>query len=410
MQSKYIFIVLVLLLGVFSCQVNKGKGSYSPSEQYVIMLSMDGFRWDYAARNPTPWLDYLARHGVMADYIKPVFPSKTFPNHYSMATGLYPDNHGIVDNNFTCPRLGPYRISDRNAVENGSFYHGEPIWVTAEKQNVIAASYFWVGSEAPVKGMHPTYWKRYDGNVPFSDRIDTVISWLQRPVEQRPRLITFYFQEPDVLGHSAGPESQEVDRLVVHLDSLVGSLITKLRQLPIYDRVNLIVTSDHGMSETSPERYVNLSEFTPREWYVRTHGGNPMLHVTPREGMIDSVVSILSKVDNISVWKKQDVPARLNFGNNERIEQLVILADSTWSIGWGKPRADFYTGGAHGWDNAKKDMHAIFYAMGPAFKQNHRHPAIEVVDLYPLIARIMGLVPAPVDGKLERVEGMLVGE
>lgn len=401
------YLLLVLVFFFTSCHSFK-TGRIDPSEQYVVMLSMDGFRWDYASRVETPNLDYIARNGVIAEYSKPAFPSKTFPNHYSMATGLYPDNHGIVDNNFTCPDLGlTYRLGDREAVENSDFYGGEPIWVTAEKQGVITSSFFWVGSEAPVQGIQPTYWKRYDGRVPFTGRIDTVLTWLQLPIEKRPRLITFYFQEPDSQGHRTGPNSPEIDELVVELDSLVGLLINGLKQLEHYPNINLIVTSDHGMTEVSPDRYVDISQYTPRDWYETSHGGNPLLHVNPKPGMLDSAYAILNRVENISVWKKHDVPSRLNYGTNPRIGELVILADSTWSLGWGKPRNTYYTGGAHGWDNAKKDMHTIFYAMGPAFKQNHKHPSIEVVDLYPLIARIMGLKPAEVDGKIERVEEML---
>lgn len=404
-MNRVFFIALLTIGFLFSsCETDR---KIPAEEQYVVMLSMDGFRWDYASRVETPWLDYIASHGANAEYVKPAFPTKTFPNHYSMATGLYPDNHGIVDNNFTCPEHGTYRLGDRESVENGVFYNGEPIWVTAENQNVTTASFFWVGSEAPVKGVQPTYWKRYDSSVAFASRIDTVINWLQLEEEKRPRLITFYFQEPDGTGHRFGPGSQEIDALVMELDSLVGVFISRIQELPFYDNINFIVTSDHGMTEVSPDRYVNIGAYTPRDWYERTHGGNPMMHVTPKEGMMDSIWNILQTVENVSVWKKEDVPARLNYGTNPRIGDIVILADSTWSIGWGKPRASYYTGGAHGWDNTKKDMHTIFYAMGPSFKEGHKHTSIEVVDLYPLIAKIMGLEPAEVDGKLERVEGML---
>jgi predicted AlkP superfamily pyrophosphatase or phosphodiesterase len=406
MLRKVQFLFIFSALFFASCGI-LGTKTIPASQQYVVMLSMDGFRWDYASRVETPWLDFIATNGVNAEYSKPAFPTKTFPNHYSMATGLYPNNHGIVDNNFTCPVNGTFRLGDRIAVENGNFFLGEPIWVTAEKQDVTTASYFWVGSEAPVQGIQPTYWKPYDGRVPFTDRMDTVIAWLRLEEQYRPRLITFYFQEPDSQGHATGPESPEIDKLVMELDSLIGVFITDLKTLPFYDKINLIVTSDHGMTQVSPDRYVDIASYTPRDWYERSHGGNPMLHVTPKEGMMDSVMAILKNVDNISVWKKEDLPARLNYGSSDRIEQVIILADSTWSLGWGKPRASYYTGGAHGWDNAKKDMHTIFYAMGPAFRKGHKHPAIEVVDLYPLIARIMGLSPARVDGKMERVAGML---
>jgi predicted AlkP superfamily pyrophosphatase or phosphodiesterase len=406
-MRKVTFLVLITGILFLSCSGQRLKSSKS-DDVYVVMLSMDGFRWDYADRVETPNLDYIALNGVQAEYIKPAFPSKTFPNHYTMATGLYPDNHGIVDNNFYCPDLDlTYRLGDREMVENGAFYGGEPIWVTAEKQGITAASFFWVGSEAPVQGIQPTYWKSYDGRVPFENRIDTVIYWLQLPHEKRPHLITFYFQEPDSQGHATGPDSEEIDQLVMRLDSLVGVLVYKLKQLPHYNRINLIVTSDHGMTEVTPERYVDIASYTPRNWYTRTHGGNPMLHVTPLPEKADTIYSILKTVDNINVWRKDEIPERLNYGKNPRIGELVILADSTWSVGWGSPSGTYYTGGAHGWDNAKKDMHAIFYAIGPAFKNGHRHPAIEVVDLYPLIAKIMGLKPAAVDGKLKRVNDML---
>ncbi len=381
---------------------------HQSGEQYVLMLSMDGFRWDYADRVATPNLDKIAAMGVKADYVKPAFPSKTFPNHYSMATGLYPDNHGIVNNNFYCPDLDlTYRLGDRVSVENGKFYGGEPIWVTAENQGMIAASYFWVGSEAPVRGVQPTYWKRYQQSDPFEDRIDTVIYWLNLPIEQRPRLICLYFHEPDGIGHQKGPDSPEVNQAVARLDSLVGVLISKLQALPFGENINIIVTSDHGMTEVSTKKYVNLSDHVQRGWFVRTHGGNPLYSLQPKPEMADSVYRILSKVDNIHVWKTSDIPERLNYGKNPRTLDMVVLADSTWSVGWGPATARYYSGGAHGWDNAQKDMHTIFYARGPAFKTNHSHPFIEVVDLYPLIARILKLVPAQTDGRIERTLHML---
>lgn len=378
------------------------------NEPYLIMLSMDGWRWDYAGRVPTPNLDRIAANGVQAEYLKPAFPSKTFPNHYSMATGLYPDNHGIVNNNFYCPELDMvYRLGDRKSVENAIFYGGEPIWVTAEKQGLITASYFWVGSEAPVRGVQPTYWKRYSNNEPFEARIDTVIAWLNLPVEKRPRLITFYFDQPDSHGHNFGPDSPEIDAMVIHLDSLVGVLLYKLSKLPIAQQINLIVTSDHGMTPISTERYIDLSRHVKREWFERTHGGNPLFLLQPVESKKEEVYKILKNVPNLSVWRRGEAPERLNYGRNPRTLDLIVLADSTWSVGWGAPRGNFFTGGNHGWDNAKKDMHTIFYAIGPAFKQNHRHPPFEVVDLYPLIAHILKLKPATVDGKLERTIGML---
>lgn len=401
-------VLTIITLALLTLTLSSCQSKHQQEETYVVMLSMDGFRWDYASRVPTPNLDYIARNGVSTEYVKPAFPSNTFPNHYTMATGLYPDNHGIVNNNFYCPELDmTFRMRDRESVENGIFYGGEPIWVTAEKQEITAASYFWVGSEAPIKGIQPSYWKEYNTSDPFADRIDTVAYWLQLPEEKRPRLITFYFNEPDGQGHRTGPDSPEIDELVMELDSLVGVLLDKIRTLPIADKVNIIVTSDHGMTERSTDRYINLAQYVERDWLEIVFGGNPVMMWRPVEGMTDSIYNILKDVDHLYVWKTGELPERLNFGHNPRTLDLVVLADSTWNLGWGEPAEAFYTGGGHGWDNLKKDMHTIFYAIGPAFKENHVHEPFELIDLYPLIAEILGLEPAPVDGKLERVRNML---
>ena len=409
-KSKVPNVVLILLAVVVLFVNSQCKpGINRPHDDvYVIMLSMDGFRWDYADRVPTPNLDFIAANGVKAEYVIPAFPSNTFPNHYTMATGLYPDNHGIVMNNFYCPELDrTYRMRDREAVEDGAFYGGEPVWVTAEKQGITSASYFWVGSEAPIQGIQPTYWKIYNNTDPFIARIDTVAYWLQLPEEERPQLITFYFNEPDSQGHRSGPESTEIDELVMELDGLVGYLLETISALPIADKINLIIASDHGMTERSTERYIDLSEFIDRDWLRWVFGGNPTMLWGAREGMIDTIYNSLKDVEHMHIWKTGELPERLNYGNNPRTLDLVVMADSTWNIGWGEPQERFYSGGGHGWDNQKKDMHTIFYAIGPAFQTNYTQPPFELVDLYPLITNIMNLQPAEVDGKLERVKGML---
>lgn len=401
-----LFTVILAVVLFTSCTSRTITGK--SADTYVIMLSIDGFRWDYAERVETPGLDYIALNGVRAKHLEPVFPTKTFPNHYSIATGLYPDNHGIVDNNFYCPELdATYRLGDMSSIINADFYGGEPIWVTAEKQDITTASYFWVGSEAPIKGIRPTYWKSYDVTVPFEDRIDKVISWLELPSDKRPQLITLYFNEPDRSGHNYGPEHPAIDSIVKYLDSLVGDLINRLNKFPSQYNINLIVTSDHGMTEITPERYVDMTGYVDRNWFERTHGGNPLLNLQPKEEYTDTIYNILKTVENISVWKRDEIPARFNYGNNPRVMDMIVLADSTWSVGWGKPTGSYYTGGSHGWDHEMKDMQTIFYAIGPAFKENYIHPPFSVIDLYPLIAHILNLEMAEVDGKLEKTKDML---
>ncbi|MFP4064566.1 MAG: ectonucleotide pyrophosphatase/phosphodiesterase, partial [Bacteroidales bacterium] len=342
---KYLIVVLgsVIVLNFSNCTPSQNSEDH---DTYVVMLSMDGFRWDYADRVHTPNLDRIAENGVKAEYVMPAFPSNTFPNHYTMATGLYPDNHGLVNNNFYCEELDMvYSMRDREAVENGAFYGGEPIWVTAEKQGMTSASYFWVGSEAPIQGVQPTYWKEYNTDDPFAARIDTVVSWLQLPVEQRPQLITFYFNEPDGRAHQTGPDSPEIDALVEELDSLAGVMLDKFAALPIADKLNLIVTSDHGMTEVTMEKYVDLEQYVDRDWLDIAFRSTPMMMWQPKEGMTDSIYNILKEVDHLSVWKTGELPERLNFGHNPRTLDMIVLADSAWSLGWGEPSEYFNTGG-----------------------------------------------------------------
>lgn len=398
-QLLYLILAIVLLS---SC-----KRSEKENNQYVVMLSIDGFRWDYADKVPTPNLDKIAKMGVKAESLKASFPTKTFPNHYSMATGLYPDNHGIVLNSFYDPELNRYySVMDREAVEDGKFYGGEPIWVTAEKQGITSASYFWVGSEADVQEIHPTYWKKYDHDFPFEQRIDSVIAWLQLPENIRPHLILWYMHEPDKSGHMYGPDSKEMDSVIIYLDSLVGVFIEKLQDIPYANEVNVIVTSDHGMGNISNERKVVIEENLNMDWVDIIQGYNPNFVIRANEGYIDSIYLTLKKVPHITTWKSGEVPEKFHYGTNPRTLDIVVVADSSWSVVFNNERP--VGNGTHGFDNNNKDMHAIFYAYGPAFKENYVSPSFENVDIYPLITHILGLEPAEVDGSLENVKQLII--
>jgi predicted AlkP superfamily pyrophosphatase or phosphodiesterase len=378
----------------------------STMQPYVVMLSMDGFRWDYPDLCETPNLDRIAASGVKARSLQPSFPSKTFANHYTMATGLYPDHHGIVDNSFYDPETGKsYSIGNRKAVEDASFYGGEPIWVTAEKQGIISASFYWVGSEAPIEGIQPTYWKVYDDNVPFENRIDTVIYWLNLAEEKRPHLITFYFDEPDGTGHHAGPGSDEICNVVTYLDSLVGVFLDKIEDLPISGSINIIITSDHGMGATSPDRCIHMQDYINSEWFEKMDGYSPNFTFKARDEYADTAWKSLSNIPHISAWKHGAVPDSLHYGTNPRTLDFIIVADSAWQFTMTDriPRSQ----GAHGYNPYNADMHAIFYARGPAFKSGYKHQSFENINIYPLICRILNLDPAPVDGKIENVSEML---
>jgi len=408
-RSVYgILMVLFLILFLHSCQTNNN--NEKQDLPYVVMLSLDGFRWDYPDMADTPYLDSIAEQGVKAACLVPCFPTKTFPNHYSIATGLYPDNHGIVNNSFYDRDMDAYySIGNVSAVTNGDFYDGEPIWVTAEQQNVTTASFFWVGSEAPIMGIRPTYWKEYDHNVPFEYRIDTVIAWLNLPAKKRPHLILWYMDEPDSQGHASGPESIEVKNTVEYLDGLVGEFMAKVSTLPHADKINIIITSDHGMGEVSSDRTVAITDHINQDWFDLIQGSNPVYCFMVKQEYAETALNALDAIDHVSAWNHDEIPERLHYGTNRRVLDIVAVADSSWSLRWNPPSSQ-YTGGTHGYDNANKDMHAIFYAIGPAFKSGYIHPGFDNIDIYSLITEILGLIPADVDGTLEHVQSLLKAE
>ncbi len=380
----------------------------SDADEYVLLISMDGFRYDYLDKANTPNFDKLVNTGVSAKALIPVFTSKTFPNHYSIATGMYAENHGLIANTFFANDLNKqYSIRDRNAVENGAFYGGEPIWVTAESQNVISASYFWVGSEAVIKGQQPTYWKKYNQKVSFESRIDSVISWYSKPVQSRPRLILLYFHEPDWTGHEYGPNSNETISQIENMDNVFGNLITKISKLSIYNNLNIIIVSDHGMTEVNPHSTIDLSLVTDLS-NMRVNGSGPTVFISSEsKKQLKQTYKQLKNIDNADVYWKQNIPKRFHYRNHVRIPDLLVLANEGWSLmplghGSSTPK------GSHGYDNQLDNMKAIFMAKGPSFKKGYRRDEFENIHIYPLITHILGIKSYPnIDGDLEQVKDLL---
>ncbi len=396
-----LFIAITyLVLFISSCQSQ----TKSKPDTYVVMLSLDAFRWDYPTIANTPNLNLIAKNGVTAEALMPCYPSKTFPNHYSMATGLYPDNHGIVCNSFLDSTLGYYAIKNRKAVENPDFYGGEPIWLTAEKQGLNVATYFWVGSEVPIGGAYPTFWKPYDSKTSFESKIDTVIHWLSLPEEERPRLIMWYSPEPDGTAHRHGSTGKETLAVVEQLDSLLGVFLEKMSQLPYANKINFMVVSDHGMADISPERYINLNEYIDRNWFSLITGGNPVYSLKPKEEYREKAIAALKLIPNLKVWERHEIPERYHYGSNHRIQDVLIEAEIGYSVGLSND-SSWYTGGAHGYDNQNPDMYGIFFAQGPAFKKNYKHKAFINTNLYTIVAHILDLEPAETDGDWNEVKG-----
>ena len=411
-MKKTIILILIglgLIVFVQDLLMNKKRSESLEPRPYVVMLSLDGFRWDYQEKTTTPTLDYITKHGVKADGLQPAFPSKTFPNHYTIATGLYPGNHGLISNSFYAPDLQQYySIGDRTKVENGKFYGGEPIWVTAEAQQVKTGSYFWVGSEAKIKGYRPTYWKRYDHKFPYLQRVDSVISWLNKPYAERPKLITWYLDKADGIGHRYGPDSKKLCNTVTMLDSVIGYFLDEVNKLDIKDSVNFIVVSDHGMHAIDSNKVVYLSQYIKPQWVNTLIGGNPFVLLYPEKNFKDSILNNLSSVSGISAWAKEDIPERYHLKQNKRVPQIVIVANEGWSV-QSDPSHKVYTGGTHGYDNTISDMNGIFYAIGPNFKQDYKAGQLYNTDIYNLIAKILDIKPAPNDGDSERIFHVLKG-
>jgi len=406
MRNSAILFLLLLFVGVASCSDSKMAKDSTPSKKYVVMLSLDGFRWDYQDIYNTPVLDSITKAGVRAVSMQPVFPSKTFVNHYSIATGLYADHHGIVLNNFYANDLKKdYNKKDKSTVGEGAFYGGEPIWVTARKQDVKSATLFWVGSEADVMGIRPDYWFKYNQEMPFEARIDTVINWLKLPFAKRPHLIMWYYHEPDYVSHHYGPVSDETKQVVEQIDSWLGDFFREARKLPIYDSIDFIIVSDHGMAALSSDRQVVLDDYIDTADLVRFDGWNPNYNLQVEADRKMELWKVLSSIPHVQVWKHGELPERLHYGNNARVYDFVLVAEPGWSVYWSWQHKNGK--GAHGYDNDFKDMQAIFYAMGADFKKGYSQPPFPNVDVYPLVTKLLNLKPAMNDGNLGDVSGML---
>ncbi|GAB4327437.1 MAG: ectonucleotide pyrophosphatase/phosphodiesterase [Bacteroidales bacterium] len=390
-------LFLSLLLVIISALKSFGQ----PKEpNTVIMLSMDGFRWDYPEKAHTPVLDSLEKAGVRAEALIPSFPTKTFPNHYTIVTGLYPDHHGIVLNSFYNPVLGrEYSISDRSAVTDGRFYRGEPVWVTAGRQGLKTASCFWVGSEAEINGYRPDYWLTYDHDMPYADRIDTVMAWLRLPGSLRPSLILWYLDQPDHDGHVYGPDAPETIHTVEYLDSLLGSFFSRLKRFSSNHPVDVIITSDHGMGEIREGQTIVLDDYLKPSWIAKLRGSNPNFLIESAPGCTDSILSVLRNVPGLLSWASEEVPAELHYGTDPSTLDIVLVAKEGWAL---VPHHNSRAGrGTHGYIPSDTDMHAIFYAAGPSFKSGVRIAAFPNIDIYPLLCRLLALKPAPVDGDIK---------
>lgn len=365
------------------------------------MVSFDGMRFDFLDRVLTPAFDRVAATGIRAAGLIPSYPTKTFPNHYTIATGMYPGNHGIVDNAFYDPLFdATYALGDREAVEDGRWYGGEPIWETAERQGLTAASFFWVGSEA--EGLRPTYWKLYDADVPNAARVDTVLAWLDLPADRRPRIITLYFSDVDAMAHRYGPDAPQVDAAVAAMDTLLDRLLDGLEHVAVGQHVNLVLVSDHGMAPVPAENVLYLDDYADLSGVrVIDNATQALLYFDGDESHRWAVYDALrDRVPHATVHLREELPARWHYSDSRRVGEIVVAAEPGWMVAAGPSSRPWRGGGMHGWDPALRRMHGIFIAAGPGVRPAGSVPAFENIHIHPFLAALLGIDAAPgIDGR-----------
>jgi len=404
-------LALCLLIGCTS-QPSPSSAPSRPGAPRVILISFDGFRWDYIDRPAAVHLRELAARGVRAERMIPVFPSKTFPNHYSIVTGLTAEHHGIVANAIRDPQLGLFTLRDTLAQMESRWWGGEPIWVTAEKQGQRAAVVGWPGSEAAIAGVRPTWWSRYWHEQPHAEKVQKLLDWLSLPADSAPRLMIAYFHDVDGAGHSFGPSAPQVDSAIAMVDSALGAVMAGIEARGLEDQVSIIVVSDHGMTPVSPERavvlddYISLDDVDVVDW-------TPVAAIAPKPGAMERVYARLKDAHpQMAVYRRSEVPARYHFSANPRITEIVAVAADGWTI---TSRAqvnrwrenNWRGGGNHGFDPATQNMGATFVAAGPGIARGRVVPAFRNVHVYSLMAHLLRLTPAQTDGSLDSISSVV---
>lgn len=379
------------------------------AKHYVVLVSLDGFRYDYAAKYGAKNLLAMAARGATApDGMIPSYPSVTFPNHFSIVTGLYPDHHGIVANAFYDPaRKETYSLSNPKATGDGSWYSGTPLWVLAEQQGMRAACFYWPSSDAEIQGKRPSYFMApYDDKFPDEKRVDQVLTWLQLPPDKRPHFVTLYYEITDDTGHQYGPDSPETADAVRHIDEMIGKLSAGIAALGL--PVDLIVIADHGM-ETLQGDWVVLDKWADLSQFETV---GPRLYPKSEADAEKAYHSLLGASDKFKVYRRAQVPAYLHYNSNPREGDPVVVPTGPYSIVAHDPNSkggnSFPSRGGHGYDPRQMpSMKAIFVAAGPDIRPGATVPSFENVNLYPMMASILGLHTGPIDGNLRVLHGIL---
>ncbi|MGX9463158.1 alkaline phosphatase family protein [Shewanella sp. A14] len=380
---------------------------------YVLLVSIDGYRYDYNSLHKPHYLTEFAQHAAQVTHFKPSFPTITFPNHFTLVTGLYPAHHGIVSNHFYNHALQQsYSMKIKQAVTDGRFYKGVPLWSLAGQQGLKSATYFWPGSEAKIAGQRPDYWLPYNDDAPNNQRVEKVLQWFNLPEEQRPQLVTLYFSDVDTAGHLYGPESKNTHQAVKNVDQAIGQLLAGINALPF--KVNVIITSDHGMANVEgferlyTDRLFAGNEALQDKFSFNNDAAFSLVTATGEHKQQDlaALATIVKNIPGLQFYLQKDIPTYLHFNNNPSIGDAILMSNQHYITS-----TDASPGlvGKHGYDvNVISDMNTVLYAQGPAFNEHHIDQA-ENIHLYPLIAHILGLtITEPIDGRLSILTPLLV--
>lgn len=410
-----ILVWLIILAFTSGCASGSG-GRNAPEQQdkpYLILVSIDGFRWDYQDTYDAPTLDRIAASGIRAEAMVPVFPTLTFPNHYSIATGLYPANHGLIGNNFPSQdRSRFYSLRDREAVQDGSWYGGEPVWVTAEKNGMVTAAYYFVGTEAPIDGVAMTYWHQFDASVSGRTRVDKVLEWLALPGDRRPHLITLYFEDVDVATHSYGPGSAESIASIKVVDDYLARLLGGIENTAIAEQVYVVVVSDHGQGAYAPEAapFIIDSVVDLDDMIVVDHGTSAFLYFEkPQTGRAEAVRDAINRAwSHGKAMLPGDAPAAWHVTGDAGFADVILQADAGYAVYSTTERSGHASMGDHGWAREDPNMHGIFLASGPRLPTGLTIPPINNVDVYPLLMEVLDLpISAPFDGDPDTLTRLL---
>ena len=374
----------------------------------VLMLSIDGLSPDALGKGNSPHLDALARGGVQARWMQPSYPAITFPNHYTLVTGLRPDRHGLIHNSMHDPSLGRFELKDVDAVRTPGWWNDAvPLWLQASRHGLRSGTWSYPGGETAIDGQLPDQLHPYDESLTPAERAQHLLDWLDQP--DRLHFIAGYFEHVDQAGHAFGPDSPQHQKALRTVDAAIGTLVDGLRLRGQLDRINLMVVSDHGMAVVPDGQVIAIEDIVPHA-IARNVSAGQVLGFDPQPGQVAAAEArLIGRHDHYACWKREDLPARWQFGQHRRVPPIICQMDEGWDalsravISRRRPGQR----GSHGYDPALPSMRAVFIAHGPAFRQGVTIDPIDNVDVYPLVNRLLHLDIPPNDGQLDATQDAL---